>query len=67
MSHDYDFEEVRIKLKRDEFKRFVIEATVKYFPHIPKHDRFKIAEAALEMVDNWEDWGEDMRPFDERD
>ena len=67
MTHDYDFEDAREKLRRDEFQRFVVEATRKYYPHIPKHDRFKIAAAALEMVDTWEDWGEDMRPFDERE
>ena len=67
MSHEYDFGDARKELKKDEFQRYIVEATAKYYPHIPKRDRFKIAAAALEMVDTWEDWGEDMRPFDERE
>ena len=62
-----NFEKARVELKRDEFQRYVVEATAKYYPFIPKLDRYKIAAAALAMVDNWEDWGEDMRPFDERE
>ena len=62
-----DFEKAREELKRDEFQRYIVEATAKYYRYIPKRDRYKIAAAALEMVDTWADWGEDMRPFDERD
>ena len=62
-----DFEKAREELKRDEFQRYIVEATAKYYRYIPKRDRYKIAAAALAMVDNWADWGEDMRPFDERE